>query len=142
MGLWSSFLDFLWPVAAKKAEPEPLPPLDFRAIRGGAVYEDEAAMRSLPSGVISVSGPTFETTTNAWQDWPRPQFSSDAEGKLRRITGSRGLRRGNSTKPRAVVDAAGVRHPSLRAAAKAHGMAPATLWDMLAEGRGGWRYAD
>ena len=146
MGLWSSFLDFLWPVAAKKVEPGPLPPLDFRAMR------DEAVMRDLPSGMISISGATFTpskpTVYNVkvgpdWKPWPPLQFSPDAEGKLRRITGSRGLqRRGNSTKPRAVVDAAGVRHPSLRAAAKAHGMAPATLWDLLAEGRGGWRYAD
>ena len=132
MGLWSSFLDFLWPVAAKKAEPEPLPPLDWPPYR----MMDLNVMREVRQRTPDDPIPQM------WEPWPVPQFDPNAEGKLRRITGSRGLRRGNSTKPRAVVDAAGVRHPSLRAAAKAHGMAPATLWDMLTEGRGGWRYAD
>lgn len=113
MGIWANLLDFLWPVAAKPAEPEPLPPLDFRAERA------------------------------KWREWPVEQWAPQAERTLRRITGSRGLKGGgNSTKPRPVVDAAGVRYPSVRAAAKAHGLSASTVWDQVVEGRNGWRYAD
>ena len=60
--------------------------------------------------------------------------------------GRRGWRRAGkiSRKPRAVIDPAGVRHASVRAAARAHGMSPSTLWDWLSGDPGniGWRYAD
>ena len=208
MGIWADFLDFLWPVAAKKAEPEPTfdaRAADWRRALRQSVDEmmaehrakaDEAAVQALPTGVVRISGDTFRLSKSTayevkpdptWQPWPRPQFDPNAEGKLRRITGSRGVeepRRGRhvscvavktpagefasmgeaakangvsvasvsryiaigrkgwrragkiSRAPRVVIDPAGVRHASMQAAARAHGMAPATLWDMLTEGRG------
>lgn len=136
MGLWSSFLDFFWPVTTKRAEPEPLPPPDWPPYR----MMDLNVMREVRQRTPDDPIPQM------WEPWPVPQFDPNAEGKLRRITGSRGLRRGNSTKPRAVIDATGVRYPSVRAAAKAHGLSASTVWAVLNGQPSAWsdcfRYAD
>lgn len=129
MGILASFLDYLWPSRARDPAPQPLPKLDLDALR---------QQQDRPPPPL-----TIEALIETWEAWPSP--AAVKASAARRITGSRGLgarRGGNCTRRRPVIDDAGVRFTSIRAAARSHGLAMATVWRWLHEPGAGWRYAD
>lgn len=152
MGIFASFLDLLWPSRKADPAPQPLPPIDFRALRGGAVYEDlpvsayepgkatrmpddwkpKLADR-LPVGEVAVALPEV-----GWKPWPPAQFDAEAERKLKKLASSR-TREPVQVKPWSKP----VRTPlgefgSVTEAAEAHGIARSTLHEYLAKGVEGW----
>lgn len=109
---------------------------------------DVATLASRPVAVVADPGPfTKALLADDWNPWPPLHWPAEAERKLRRITGSRGLQAPDGWprgKPRPVIDPAGVRHASLRQAARANGTHQHVIWRWL-NGTGcnpGYRYAD
>lgn len=136
MGILASFLDYLWPSRARDPAPQPLPKLDLSEWMRPIDLSKPAAVRQRVPG---------EPMPEMWHTWPPPLGTWKQSKCPRRITGSRGLaprRGGNCTKRRPVIDDAGVRFTSIRAAARSHGLAMATVWRKLHEPGAGWRYAD
>lgn len=130
MGIFASFLDLLWPSRKADPAPHPLPPIDFRALRGGAVYEDLPASAYEPGKVTPLP--------SDWKPWPPAQFAPEAEARLKKLASSR-TREPVQVKPwsKPVKTPLG-EFGSVTEAAEAHGIARATLHEYLAKGLDGW----
>lgn len=148
MGIISNFLDLLWPSRKADPAPQPLPPIDFRALRrdprSDNVWPWPKSIAQAPGEGASSQNPDANFAKAAasvgpdWKPWPPAQFAPEAEAKLKKLASSR-TREPVQVKPWSKP----VRTPlgefaSITEAAEAHGIARSTLHEYLAKGLKGW----